>query len=226
MINISIISKHEHDRKVMAAVLAKQNDFRITSIGEDGYDALKSAKSQHPDIIIMDFIMQDIESPDLAPIIKRDSPTTALIALGSHDKQDTVAKALKAGISGYLLRQDGFDNLASSVRSVFYGGVYVSESVKTHVLNYISTPAELLPAEPAISRYSFTPTELCIFSGIGCGHTDREIAEELNMCTGSLRNCVNHVKKKTGLRNRTQITIYALLSGIINIQKIKATLRG
>ncbi|MDR0456921.1 MAG: response regulator transcription factor [Treponema sp.] len=221
MITVAVISNHEDDIRTISALLTEQNDFHITSTGKDGYDALRSAKTQRPDIIIMDFSMTDIDSPELAPIIKRNSPSTALIVLCSHNEQDTVTRAFNAGISGYLLRQDGFTHLASSVRSVFYGGLYISKSVKNHTLNRLSTPAEIFPAEPGISRHFFSSTEQGIFYGISRGCTDREIARNLNISIGSVRNCINQVKKKTGLHNRTQITIYALFSGIINIGKIK-----
>lgn len=221
MINIAIISKHEDDRKTITALLAEQDDFYITGTGKDGYDALKSAMTQRPDIIIMDFSMEDIDSPDLAPIIKRNSPLTALMVLCSHDEQDAIVKAFNAGISGYLLRQDGFTNLASSVRSVFYGGLYISETVRSHALNRFSAPAETSLSGSGIFRPSFTSTEQAILYGITRGGTDREIAKNLNIHTGSLRNCVNRIKKKTGLHNRVQIVVYALFAGIINIAKIK-----
>jgi DNA-binding NarL/FixJ family response regulator len=67
-------------------------------------------------------------------------------------------------------------------------------------------------------------TEHNIFNGIVQGQSDKEIADDLNMTIGALRNCVNKVKKKTGLHNRTQITVYAMLSGIIDIGKVKETL--
>ena len=221
MINITIVSKHQDDLKTIITLLAEQDDFHITNTGKDGYDALKSAMTQRPDIIIMDFSMEDIDSPDLAPIIKRNSPSTALIVLCSRDERDIVAKVFNAGISGYLLRQDGFNNLASSIRSVFYGGLYISKSVKTHALHCFSTPAGVFIARPGISRFSFTPTEQSILYGITRGCTDREIAKNLNINIGSLRNCVNRIKKKTGLHNRSQIIIYALFTGIINAGKIR-----
>jgi DNA-binding NarL/FixJ family response regulator len=226
MISITIISQYEEDRTKIRDLLAEQDDFLIIKTGKDGYDALKSAKTEHPNIIIMDFNMADTESLDLAPIIKRNSPSTSLIVLCSHEEQNTVAQALDAGISGYLLRQEGYGNLAASVRGVFYGGLFFSESVKKSALHCFSTPTEIFSTGPLsgkldFSRNSFTLTEIGIFYGIGCGHSDREIAKDLNMSIGSLRNCVNHVKKKTGLQNRTQITIFALLAGIISIGKIK-----
>jgi DNA-binding NarL/FixJ family response regulator len=217
MITIAIASKYQDDRAAITALLKEQADFRVISIGSDGYDALKSATTQRPDIIIMDFQMKDIDSLELAPIIRRKSPSTALIVLCSHDEQNTVARSLKAGISGCLLRQDGFNNLIPSIRSVLYGGWYISKSVRDFVLNDFSPPAEALPAELDISPFPFSPTETGIFYGIIHGHTDREIAKNLNINIGSVRNCVSRLKKKTGLRNRAQITIHALLAGIIRI---------
>jgi DNA-binding NarL/FixJ family response regulator len=223
MINITIISKHEEDCKNICALLEKQDDLHVVSVGKDGYDALKAAVTFQPDIIIMDFSMKDIEGLELAPIIKRKSPKTALIVLCSRYEQNAVAKALKAAISGYLLREDEFAYLVASIRSVFYGGLYISKSAKEHTLDYLSSPMDVLPPDSDVSRHAFTLTELGILYGITSGHTDREIAKTLNMSIGSLRNCVNQVKKKTGLRNRTQISLYALFTGKMNIRQIKDT---
>jgi len=217
MITIAIASDYQDDRAAIIALLKEQADFSVISIGSDGYDALKSATTQRPDIIIMDFHMKDIDSLELAPIIRRKSPSTALIVLCSPDEQNTVASALKAGISGCLFRQDGLNNLALSIRSVLYGGWYISKSARDLILNYFPPPTDVFPAELDISPFPFTPTETGIFYGIIHGHTDREIAKNLNINIGSLRNCVSRIKKKTGLRNRAQITIHALLAGIIRI---------
>ena len=218
MIDIVIITKHESDRKTIIAQLSEQDDFRIINIGADGYDALRSVTTQHPDIIIMDFSMEDIDSQELAPIIKRKSPSTALIVLCSVEEQNVANKAFNAGISGCLPRQDITDSLASSIRSVFYGGLYISKLTREQSLNcfFMQTTDKKAKIEAF-----FSPTEQQIFYGIIYGRTDKEIAKNLNMSSGSLRNCINHVKKKTGLHNRTQIAVYAMFAGIINIEKIK-----
>lgn len=218
MITIAIIAKLENDRKTMAALLSKQDDFRITYIGKDSYDALISAKMRQPDIIIMDFRMDDITVVELVPLIKRHSPSTALIALYTHEDRRIIYEALKTGITGFLLRQDIVDQLASSIRSVFYGGLYISKPVKDQDLGYVFSQVN---AGIHLSPSMFTNTEQQIFNGIICGHSDRAIAKNLNMSNGSLRNCISQVKKRTGLHNRTQIAMYALLAGIINIETIK-----
>jgi len=230
MIRIAIANKREHDRKTIVALLTAQDDFFIASIGRDGYDAITSAKIHHPDIIIMDFSMNDMVSLDLAPIIKRNSPSTAIIVLYSHEERGIVNTAFQAGISGCLPRQEMIDNLAASIRSVFYGGLYISSYDRDQALQrekYQGLFDSLAHREKILFPFPqvcFSPTELQIFSGIACGHTDREIARDLNLHIGSLRNCINQVKRRTGLQNRTQIITYALLAGIINFEKIKDSL--
>ena len=221
MISITVASKSGHNRQILTELLVKQHDFKLTSVGEDGFHALRSAMTDHPDVIIMDFSMDDIDSPDLAPIIKRNSPSTALIVLYSPNEGDAVGKAIRAGISGCLPKQGGFNDLASSIRSVFYGGLYINEAVRNHVMHYFSVHAFSLPLYPPIFRCAFTVTELRIFEGIIHGRTDKEIAKDLNMSVGSLRNCVYKIKRKTGLKNRTQIAVYALYAGLLNADIVR-----
>lgn len=216
MINICIACPCRDDREAMIAVLGKQDDFRIACIAEDGFDVITSVIARRPDVIIMDYNLKNIESPVLAPVLRRKSPSTALIMLCSQEERVPVELCLKAGISGYLIKQGGFDNLAASVRSVYYGGLYISAPVGDEVLNGFSACQAI--REPKNKKTPvFLQTELGILSGIVRGHTDAEIASNLNINTGTLRNYVSRVKKKTCLKNRTQIIIYALLHGLIQI---------
>jgi DNA-binding NarL/FixJ family response regulator len=218
MISIAIFSQNKENRQTINTLLAEQKDFLIVSIGKDGVDALRSAKTSQPDIIIMDFILSDVDSTVLASAIKRNSPSTELIVLYSCEEQDATTRAFKAGISGCLPRQGGYTNLVSAVRSVFYGGLYLSEIDRKYALNYMWKTENYMSQEGfCISGTLFSITEICIFNDIILGFTDKEIAKSLNMTINSIRNCVNRVKQKTGLHNRTQITIHALLSGIMNL---------
>ena len=227
MIKIVLISGRFNDRNKMISLLAGQSDFQIVSTGDDAYHALKSAMSFRPDIMIMDCMMDDNTSgSELAPVIKRYSPSTSVIVVYSAEERAAAEKNFRTAVSGYLLRRDDFDDLVSSVRSVFYGGLYLSDSIRGDMMNRLlpsvpgRKPENRFPLNFCRASYALTPTEAHIFMGITLGHSDGEIAEDLHISVGGLRNCINHTKKKTGLRNRTQITVQAILSGMINIGKI------
>ena len=214
MISIAVACKDPDDRETIIAILSRQDDFQIACIAEDGFDLIRSVANQAPDVAIMDFHLEDIESPALAPIIKRKSPTTSLIMLCSQEDCGAVEQSLKAGFSGCLKRQRGFDNLASSVRSVYHGGLYVSRPDWDRAPGCLALRAAYLEMQQRIFPV-FSPTELGILSGIVLGRTDMEIAIGLNIAVGTVRNCVNHAKKITGFKNRAQVIVYALRNGML-----------
>jgi len=217
-ISITVASKYEDDRKAIVTLLAEQENFFIANVVEDNFALVNSAVRQHPDVIVMDFCLEDLDILSLAPIIKRNSPATALVVLCSPEDNVTVDQILRAGISGYLRKRHDFVNLALSVRCVFCGGLYFSNETRKKVFGYFATRsiAEL----GAENRHSdthgiFTPTELQVFLGIIRGYSDNKIANDLHISAGSVRNCICQAKKKSGLHNRTQLSIYVLSVGLI-----------
>ena len=224
MISIAITGKQDREREKIITALEEQHDFKIISTGEDGYHALDTAMKQHPDIIMLDINMGDSTAADLAPVIKRHSPATELIALYSPDEYDAVEKAYMAGIAGCFPKNGTYENLDSSVRSVYYGGLYFGKTIRDRMLIHLSASKSFTQTPHQNLKNCFTKTESCILSGIVLGHTDKEIAKNLNMHTGSLRNCVSCAKRKTGCKNRVQTAVYALLAGALNAEKIKEQL--
>jgi DNA-binding NarL/FixJ family response regulator len=232
MISISVICDQEHDRKTIAAILSQHDDFQVVHTGADGYDALISARTQQPDVIIMDFTMKDSTGPDITPAIKCNSPLTAIIMLCTNEC-DAVIKALNAGISGLLQKNEGFDELATSVRSVYHGGLYLGQPLKNHSLPWLMKPAfgkqsmdTVYVQKPCIPEKLFGYTELRIFIGITLGHTDNEIAKNLNISTGAVRNVITRTREKTKLRNRTQMAILVLSVALMSRKNIFGQLAG
>ena len=224
MISIAVISGLEHDRNDIIGILAKQEDFVIAASGADGYDALMLARKHRPDVIIIDFSMEEFICTDLAPVIQRMSPSTAIIVLCPREEQAAAGEILNAGISGFLIKQGDYGNLADSVRSVCHGGMYLSQAIRNQAAHMFLKPNSGRDREDMAYNSFFTFTELRIFFGILLGHTDSEIAKGLNMNTGSLRNCITRLKKKTKLHNRTQIAIVALSVAMMNHRSIQGQL--
>lgn len=226
-ISVTIAARHEDDRKAMAALLAQQSDFIISSIVSDNFGLINSARKQRPDVIVMDICLEEPGSLEMAPVIRRNSPQTALILLCPPDERIAVDQAFRVGISGYLLAQHDFVYLALSIRSVFCGVLFVSPTIKKQVLECFSERAaavfwalKSVPAGAAASPRDFTSTELQIFRGIILGQSDSDIASGLNISAGSVRNCICKAKKKSGLQNRTQIIVYVLSAGLITLESV------
>ena len=230
MLYISVISSDEQERSRIISCMSVHGDLRISGTGKDGYDVIKTAENLQPDIIIMEMWVGDICGISLVPIILRKSPVTKLIMICSPDDGHLLKQAIRTGISGFLLRQTDADEMLKAIMAVHNDGYYLHKQARSHAYNYLPgtdysfpKPAKMevrfhksksggaCPAEPGISS-----TEQNILTRIARGYSDREIAKELCIATGTVRNCLGAIKRRTGQKSRAQLILYSLLHGLIN----------
>jgi len=225
MIQICIISREKHDINRIISLLSGQEDFVIASTGQSGFDAIKIVNGQSPDIIIIDLCLDDIGGMELAPIIKQKAPETKLIAISSRTDAFWIRQALRAGYTGFLFKQFDLERLAYAVRTVFYDGYYLSRPARRYASSYFAGIDSLFMGEPmpgANAADNAWPPEIPdivrkIMSRIAKGYSDKEIADELCIAPGTIRNCLAAMKRKTGHKNRTHMIIDSLIHGVIDI---------
>jgi len=211
-IRITIASGRDGERAGIAALLAKHDDFVIASMAKDNFDLITAAINLKPNVIVMDSWLENSSSLKLVSGIRRNSPASALIMLCSPKEKLAVNRVLKAGVSGYLLRQQDYACLPMAVRCVSGGGLYISETARRQNTNDVSMD-NIVPRVTKPAGLTFT--ELQTLRGISLGRSDSEIAKDLNITAGTVRNCICQAKKKVGVRNRTQIVLYALSVGLM-----------
>jgi DNA-binding NarL/FixJ family response regulator len=222
MIRTVIIDAKQEDRKKIHNLLSRHEDFDVQSLGKDGYDAISLVSSCKPDIAILDVNLDIINGLDVLPLLNRQSPATLVVILASKLDDSQISKALGSKIAGFLLKDLDLDELPVILRDIHVGKYYMNSQVSSRIFhifpellgkyrqtNFISKQVRLLPEE--ISK-----TELQIMSCIGKGRSNQEIAEYLNLTTGTVRNYISSAIHKTGVRDRTQIAIYALRNGLAN----------
>jgi DNA-binding NarL/FixJ family response regulator len=225
MIKVIIIVDQKQDQSQISSMLSAQKGIEIAGFGKDGYDTLKLSARIRPDIIIIDLGKHNSEGPELVPLIKRKSPATEVIFLSGRDDNENAAKALSAGALGYLVKQTDMDKLAASVKTVHNGGHFISPRIITrtfgmilelnkrrHTYRNIPAPKNRSKSVPA----SINRTELQIMSFIAKGHSTKEIAENLRLKQGTVRNYLSSAMHKTGLQNRSQVVAYAITNGLID----------
>jgi DNA-binding NarL/FixJ family response regulator len=219
MINIVIICRLHKDREKIASLLSAHKDFHIAALGKDGYDALQAVENLSPDVIIMDLRLPGISAVELTPLVKRKSPHTAIMTLSSMDQNHVASSAIRSGISAYLLKQEDMDKLAACIRLVYSGGIYVS----TSILNRVFSTVSALPGFPLKNQprsLPFSCSERGIISLLTQGFNDDEIAENLHLHQGTVRNRLADIRRKIGAKNRIQIVVYALIYGLISFESL------
>lgn len=239
MIRIAIVDDQEMVRESLRILLQAQADFEVVGMGKDGYEALKLVSTLQPDVLLLDIRMPVMDGVEATETLKLKSPKTAIIILTTFDDDEYVLRAIKNGASGYLLKSTGLDELAQAIRTVHGGGSLMSPDVATKAFRLFSALAKngehkgLSPVHPGPSSQkpgpaleepgplrkpvlptNLTKTELQIMSLIGQGWANKEVASKLGLSEGTVRNYISSILLKTGLRDRTQIAIYAVRHGL------------
>jgi len=221
-IRIFVSSTNNEECKHILDVLSYQDDFFIAGVENEEAGTIIKTDRIKPDVLILDMPPQGISAEELAPIIHRRSPGTAIVMLCDKDEENYAGLALRAGISGFLLRDKDTDKLAPVIRIVSDGGYYISASILTRVFNTVSFMNGF--PKQAIEQNTFckilSPAERGIVIDIAQGLSDEEIARHMHFSAGTIKNYVSAIKRKTKLRNRVQIVIYSIKYGLINFDQL------
>lgn len=216
MIKVMIAEDQELIRQSLEFVISNKEDMQIVALAATGKQAVELAKEKKPDIILMDIRMPEMDGVEATKIIKKMFPQIKIIVLTTFDDDEYVFDALKNGASGYLLKGISLNELVESIRIVMNGGSLINPSIATKVCKFFSQMAEADYTNKiqcdAIS--SLNKNELKIMKLIGMGLSNKEITKELNFSEGTVRNYISNILSKLDLRDRTQIAILAVQTGI------------
>jgi len=218
MIRVAVVDDQELVRDSLRVLLSAQNDFEVVGIGKDGYDALKLVESLKPDVLLLDIRMPIMDGVEATAMLKKKSPETAIVILTTFDDDEYVLKAIRNGASGYLLKSAGMDVLAAAIRTVHGGGSLMTPEIATKAFRLFSELAnEHGPSsegEKTEVPSDLSRTELQLMALIGSGRANKEAASEMGLSEGTVRNYISTILQKTGLRDRTQLAIFAVRNGL------------
>lgn len=219
-VSILIASKQNNDCKQIFDILSSQNDLMITGIEKDETGAIIRTGQLNPNVLILDIQPPQIESDKLIPIIHRGSPSTAVLLFYNSQEEYYAVRAIRAGASGLLLKEMDMDKLIPAIEIIIHGGYYISAPI---IMNMLKTEAYIknspnLTAEN--NTFIFSHAEQSIIANLVKGYSDKEIAKRLNYSEGTIKNSIAAIKRRTKLKNRIHIVVYALSNGIIRMEDV------
>jgi len=216
MIKVLIAEDQELIRQSLEIILGNKPDMKIIGIAEDGNKAIELAQKLVPDIILMDIRMPFVDGVKCIKIIKEKFPQIKIIVLTTFDDDEYIFNALKNGASGYLLKGISSKELVEAIRTVFNGGALINPDIAVKVVRLFSKMAKadynIKVNDNEVN--SLSKNELKIMKLIGRGMSNKEITDILKFSEGTVRNYISIVLNKLNLRDRTQIAIFAVQSGL------------
>ena len=189
----------------------------MTDTAADGQEVIRCVKREKPDVILMDIRMPKMDGVICTQILKELYPDVKIIILTTFDDDKYVFDALKYGASGYLLKGISMKELSDAIRKVYQGTAMINEDIASKVVKLFSRMAKsnLTIQVDEQQSASLRNSEWQIIVQVGRGLSNKEIAAKLNLSEGTVRNNLSSILSKLGLRDRTQLAIWAVQSGVI-----------
>jgi DNA-binding NarL/FixJ family response regulator len=210
VLKIMIVEDTVLIRKGLRQILSLKKDYMIVGEAEHGDLVMEQALTLQPDIILMDIHLPGKNGIELTIEIKRKMPDIKVLALTIDANQQSLADMMKAGASGYVLKDINAETLYEAIETVNRGVTYIEPRL-------FSLPEFMdlsIEGKQALvqQQLGLTQRELEIINCIACGDTNREIAEMLFISEKTVKNHVSNILKKMGVEDRTQIAAFLWLS--------------
>ena len=216
MIKVLIADDQELIRQSLQFVLGVEKDLEVMEPAANGLEVIRAVRKEKPDVILMDIRMPEMDGVVCTQIIKENYPDIKIIILTTFDDDEYVFNALKYGASGYLLKGISTRELAEDIRKVYHGTAMINEDIASKVVRLFSRMAQNNYAIQVDEKQtgSLKPAERKIIALVGRGMSNKEIAGKLSLSEGTVRNSLSGILGKLDLRDRTQLAIWAVQTGM------------
>ena len=215
-IRVAIVDDQAMVRAGFTSLLAAEPDIEVVGDAADGEAAVVLVSRLKPDVTLMDIRMPLLDGISATRRLVEAQVETKVLVLTTFDLDQYVFDALRAGASGFLLKDATAEELASAVRVVAAGESLLSPGVTRRVIDAFVRRAPVPPRAPADQRLSsLTPRELEVLGLIARGLSNLDIAERLFVSEGTTKTHVSNVLSKLGLRDRVQAVVFAYEAGVI-----------
>ena len=195
----------------LRAILGTDAELEVVGVAHDGAEALEMIPDARPEVVLMDLKMPGMNGVNATRRIRETYPEIKVLVLTTYDIDEWVFDAIRSGASGYLLKDTPRDDLVEAIKGTAQGRTYVDPVVAGKLFDQVSQSAAP-PDTGLIDELSGRERE--ILGLIGRGLSNRDIAEELHLSEGTVRNYVSSIFAKLDVSDRTQAAVLALRYGV------------
>jgi DNA-binding NarL/FixJ family response regulator len=200
MISIAILEDNYHFRRGLEKIIEGMGNARLLASFQDAEDAISRIPEIAPDVFIVDINLQGLSGIDFLKRAKPILPKTEFMVCTIHDDNSTILDSLRNGATGYLLKDSSADEVKEAILEIKAGGSPMSAYISRKVIALFSK----LPIEPTSPSYNLTAREDEVLSLLSTGLLYKEIADRLNISTGTIKKHIRNIYEKLQVQNKVE----------------------
>jgi len=208
MIRVVIAEDHHVVREAIAAHLARQPDIQVVGQVADGGELMAAVEAARPDVLLLDVKMPGLKAPQAARALIAAHPDLKILVLSAHKRKAYVLGLLRAGASGYMLKDDPPGTLALAVRAVVEGGLWLSSQV-----------AGMAVERGEGEEPPLTAREIEVLRLLARGYSNAQIADELGITERTVKNHAGRIYGKLGVGSRMEAVLHAVRRGWVEVEE-------
>ena len=218
VIRVLIVDDHALFRRGLEMVLDGESDIEVVGEASDGQEAIEQAEKTAPDVVLMDVRMPKRSGIEATREIKEMLPSARILMLTISDDEADLYEAIKAGASGYMLKEISIEEIGSAVRSVYQGQSLISPSMASKLLTEFATIVKRREERVQLPGPRLTDRELEVLKLVAKGMNNRDIGTELFISENTVKNHVRNILDKLHLHSRMQAVVYAVREKLLDIK--------
>src|SRR5438552_8672477 len=216
-LRVLIVDDHALFRRGLQMVLRQEKDIDVVGEAGDGHEAVEKAQELMPDVILMDVRMPRRSGIEATEQIKDLLPHVKILMLTISDEEADLYDAIKAGASGYLLKEISIDEVADAVRSVSSGQSRISPSMASKLLTEFAAMSKRADERHQLPAVRLTEREMEVLRLVAQGMNNRDIAKELFIAENTVKNHIRNILEKLHLHSRMEAVVYAVREKLLEI---------
>lgn len=210
MIRVLIADDQRAVREGLAMLVGLADEIEVVGTAANGIEAVQLASELHPDVVLMDLRMPEMEGGEATRKIRAAEPDTHVLVLTTYADDDSLFPALQAGAHGYLTKDASAEEIERAIRAVADGHTHLDPAIQRRLVATVLSTKTPNPALPD----DLTTREIEVLKLIAAGLSNTEIAAALVVSAATVKTHINHIFQKTGARDRAQAVRYAYQHGL------------
>lgn len=214
-IKVLIVDDHALLREGLIKILSLEDDLKIIGEAGKGEEAIELTRTLKPNVILMDINMPGVNGIEATKVIKKEFPSIGIIALTIHDDEEYIFELVRAGVSGYVLKDIQPERLVSAIRDVAQGKSVIHPNITAKLLGEFNRLSERKNRPSSFGE--LTMREIEVLELIAQGMANKDIARVLFISEKTVKNHVTSIFRKLNVEDRTQAALYAVKNKLVNL---------